>query len=115
MGNQIHSKSLSPDFPPSPDRIPSEEAPDGMPHTSTVASRRLSGSRTQGPSASPFPLRQLGRPLREGERQLLTLLAVECVSADLLLRIEADKQNEAAKTIPPITRIRKGGRKNGEM
>ena len=63
-----------------------------------------------------FRFRQLGRPLREGERQLLTVLAGECVSSILLLRIEADKKDEAAKTIPPphITQTRKGGG-NGEL
>jgi hypothetical protein len=116
VGNQTRSKSLSPDSSPSPDCIPSGEVPDGVPHTSKVASRRLSGSRTQRPYASPFPLRQLGRPLREGELQLLTVLAGECASSIILLRIEADKQDEAAKIIPPphITRTRKGGG-NGEV
>ena len=110
MGNQRRSrKSLSPSSSPSPDRIPSGEAPDGVPRTSKVASRRLSGSRTQSPYASPFLFRQLGRPLREGERQLLTVLAGECVSSILMLRIEADKKGEPAKTIPPTRITAKGG------
>ena len=116
MGNQTRSKSLSPDSSTSPDSVPSGAVPDSVPHTSKVASRRLSGSRTQRRYASPFPLRQLGRPLREGERQLLTVLAGQCVSSILLLRIEADKKDEATKTIPPphITRTRKGGG-NGKL
>lgn len=114
MGNQTRSKSLSPSSSPSPDCIPSGETPDRVPRTSKVASRRLSGSRTQRPYASPFPFRQLGRPLREGERQLLTVLAGECVSSILLLRIEADKKDEAAKTIPPPRITPKGGG-NGDL
>ena len=101
MGNQRRSKSLSPSSSASPDRIPSAEAPGGVPCTSTAASRRLSGSRTQRPDASPCPFRQLERPLREGEWQLLTVLAAEYVSSILLPRIEGDKKDEAAKTIPP--------------
>lgn len=116
MGNQTRSKSLSPDSSPSLDRIPSGEVPAGVPRIGKVTSRRLSGSRTPRPYASPFPLRQLGRPLREGERQLLTVLARECVSSIVLRPIEADKKDEAAKTIlpPHITRTRKGGG-NGEL
>lgn len=114
MGNQTRSKAPSPSSSPSPDRIPSGEAPAGVPHTRKGTSRRLSGSRTQRPYASPFPFRQLGRPLREGERQLLTVLAGEYVSSILLLRIEADKKEEAAKTIPPPHITRKGGG-NGDL
>lgn len=114
MGNQTRSKSLSPSSSPSPDCIPSGEAPDGVPRTSKVVSRRLSESRTQRPYTSPFPFPQLGRPLREGERQLLTVLAEEYVSSMLLLRTEADKMEEAAKTIPSPRITRKGGG-NGDL
>ncbi len=110
MGNQRRSKkSLSLSSSPSPDRIHSGVASECVSLTSKVASRRLSGSRTQNPYASPFPFRQLGRPLREGERQLLTVLAGECVASILMLRIEADKKEEPAKTIPPPSITRKGG------
>ncbi len=85
-----------------------------MPRTSKVASRRRSGSGTQSPSASPFPFRQLGRPLREGERQLLTVLAGEGVSSILPLRREADKKEEPAKTIP-LPRITPTGGRNGDL
>ena len=77
MGNQTRSKSLFPSS-TSPDRI--GEDPGGVLSSSTAASKRLNGSRTQIPYASPFPFRKLGRPLREGERQLLTVLAGEYVS-----------------------------------
>ncbi len=115
MGNQTRSKSLSASSSPSPDCIPSGEAPSGVPRTSKVALRRLSGSRTQRPYAAPFPFRQLGRPLREGERQLLTVLACECVSAILLLRIEADKKKGSAETAPPPRITPKGGGENGDL
>jgi len=98
VDNQRRSrKSLS--VSPSPHRIPLGKAPDSLPCPSTVASRRQSESGTQNPSAPPVPLRQLGRPLREGERQLLTVLADECVREMLLLGIEADKKEEPAKQI----------------
>ena len=112
MGNQRRSKSLSSSS-TSPDRIP--EVPGGVLSSSTVASKRLTGSPTRRPYSSPFPFRKLGRPLREGERQLLTVLAGEYVSSLLQLNTEADKE-VPTKTIPPphITRTRKGGG-NGEL
>jgi hypothetical protein len=109
VGNQRRSKSLSPSLSASPDRIPSGEAPGSVPRK--TASKRLSESRTQIPS--PFPFRQLGRPLWEGERQLLTVLAGEYVSSLLLLSTETDKE-EPIKTIPPPRITRKGG-KNGHL
>jgi hypothetical protein len=110
--NQRRSNSLSPSPSASPDRIPAGEAPDGVRHTKTAESRRPSRPRTSKPYSSPFPFRQLGRPLREGERQLLTVLAEECVDSILPFSTEDDKQEEPSKTIPPsrITRTRKGGR-----
>lgn len=92
MGNQPRSNSRSfssssPDT--APDRISSGGAPAGVPRD--VASRRLSGSRTLRPDASSYSFRQLGRPLREGERQLLTLLAAECVDSILKLGMEASQ------------------------
>lgn len=100
MGNQRRAKkSLSPSSCLSPDEIHSGVAPECL---------SLTGTRTK-PYASPLPFRQLGRPLREGERQLLTMLAGECVSSMLLFCIEADKKEEPAKTIPPPSITRKGG------
>jgi hypothetical protein len=105
VGNQRRSKkSLSPSSSLSPDRIHSGVASECV---------SLTGTRTR-PYSSPFPFRQLGRPLREGERQLLTVLAGECVGSILMLRIEADKKEEPAKTIPPPSITRKGGG-NGNM
>lgn len=107
MGNQSRSKSLPSSSSKSPNCIPSGEAPDDAPRTSKVASKRLTGSSTQ------TPFRKLGRPLWEGERQILTVLASECVSAILLSCIEADKKEELAKTTPPcITRKGEGGNGN---
>lgn len=112
MGNQRRSKSLSRSSSPSPDRIPSWTVPEGVPRN--VVSRRLSGSRTQRTHTSPVPFPQLGRPLRDGERQLLTVLADEYVRSLLLLHTEADQKEEPVKTTPP-PRITRKGEEHGDL
>ena len=89
MGHQNRSRSLSPPSSPSPDSIPSGKAP-GVLRTK-VASKRLPRFRGQTRVRSSFSFRQLGRPLQDGERQILTVLAREYVSTLLVL------------STPPIT------------
>lgn len=88
MGHQNRSRSLSHSSPPSADRIPSGKAPDGR---TNVASKRLPRFGAQIRPHTSFSFRQLGRSLREGERQLLTVLAQEYLSSILVL------------STPPIT------------
>ena len=83
MGIPFRSKSpflsYSPSEPP-----PIGEAPSNGPRIITAISRRPS---------EPLAFRRLGRPLRQGERQLLTLIAHECVDALL-----TSKREEAGQT-----------------
>lgn len=83
MGNLSRSKSLSPVPSTSIARESSGEATGGVAHALAEASGQPSSPRKSGPSSPPFMFRQLRRPLREGERLLLTLLAEECVDAYL--------------------------------
>lgn len=78
MGTRSRSKSLSTVPPTSCARESSGKATGDDPDALVGASGQPSRS---SPPSPPFTFRQLRRPLRYGERLLLTLLAEQCVDA----------------------------------
>ena len=81
MGTLSRSKSLTP-VPSTPcARESSGETAGDDPHTLVGASGRPSIPPKSRPPSPPFSFPQLRRPLRQGERLLLTLLAGQCVDA----------------------------------
>ena len=72
---------------------PGEDTSDD-PHALVGASRQPFRPHKSRPPSPPFSFRQLRRPLRQGERLLLTLLAEQCV--DALLRQGQEKKEQGA-------------------
>jgi len=87
VGTLSRSKSIS----PVPSTTCARESPGedtgDNPHALEGASGQPSGI---SPPSAPFTFRHLRRPLRQGERLLLTLLAEQCV--DALLRQGQEKK-----------------------
>jgi hypothetical protein len=94
MGTLSRPKTISPV--PSTSCAPESPGEDisDDPHALIGASRQPFMSHKSRPPSPPFTFRQLRRPLREGERLLLTLLAEQCV--DTLLRHGQEKKEQGA-------------------
>ena len=92
MGTQSRSKSVSPVPSTSCARESSGEATSDDPHALVGASGQPSRPHKNRPPSPPFTFRLLRRPLRQGERLLLTLLAEQCV--DAYLRQDQERRNE---------------------
>lgn len=110
MGNQSRSKSLSPVPSTSYTRESPGEPTGDSPHTLAGASGQPSTPREDRLPSPPCTLAQLLRPLRQGERLLLTLLAEQCV--DALLRPDPEKTERGSSDdeVPPGGRLVNGTR-----
>ena len=94
MGTLSRSKAISPV--PSTSCAPESPGEDisDDPHALIGASRQPFRSHKSRPPSPPLTFRQLRRPLRQGERLLLTLLAEQCVDAHL--RQGQEKKHQGA-------------------
>jgi len=94
MGTLSRPKTISPVPSTSCAReTPGEDTSDD-PHALVGVSRQPFRPHKSRPPSPPLIFRQLRRPLRQGERLLLTLLAEQCV--DALLRQDQEKTEQGA-------------------
>ena len=94
MGTLSRSKTISPVSSTSCARESSGEDTSDDPHALVSVSRQPFRHHKSRQPSPPLAFRQLRRPLRQGERLLLTLLAEQCV--DALLRQGKEKKEPGA-------------------
>jgi hypothetical protein len=101
VGTLSRSKSISPVPSTSCARESPGEATGDDPHALVGESGQPSRPHKSKPPSPPFTFRQLRRPLRQGERLLLTLLAEQCVDAFLRQGQEKKEQGSSDDGVAP--------------